>query len=153
MFHYLLFIAFALFASCHSTKMDPRYSQLHWERIRVENKLRLEKEGFYEVGGGIAFQSELTKVFGDYTTAKYCFSSIDEARKLYYQVFDEFAKSFPEIEREQIALGIIFVNAGNRPLEEPYIAMVRNTSGHVVYSFYDAKTKTYYPLHVEYVQK
>ena len=159
-----ILIAFLLGSLTYSC--TPHYSETNpafdfSQKIRSENKMILAKKGLvYQKPSGL-FPPPENKIWDRYTTTKYHFTSVDDARILFCDTFEEYIKPFNEDQTIQkdfpeftatyknVELMIKFYDKDHHILQSPYICNVYNEEGFIVYTVFNVKEKRMSIVHKE----
>lgn len=157
---YLSVILGILISSCSTrTVTNPDLDLSH--KIRIQNHKTLAKNGFYYRNPSGIFPQPTNRIWDMYTTNKYKFTSINEARMCFCKLFEEYVKPFNETlntppdfhqtpaSHKNIELTLIFCDSEGQSLLKPYINEVRNDCGYIVYTVFNVPEKRMDIIHKE----
>ncbi len=138
-----LIFSFLCICSCLDIETQPHMRTLY--RIIKQQDKKFQKKGFSLIAHGGQWYSTVHKIFMEYRTTQYRFQTIDELRRFFVPLFEEYLQPFNEepsirpylsnfpLDARNLEIGISFYDEKNTCVYMPWFCRVATSKGRIVY--------------------
>ncbi len=130
-------------SSCLDIETQPHMRILY--RIIKQQDKKFQKKGFSLIAHGGQWPSVINKINMEYRTTQYRFQTIDELRRFFIPLYEEYLQPFNDepsirpylsnfpLDTRNLQLGISFYNEKNTTVCMPWFCRVASSEGRIVY--------------------
>ena len=146
-------------SSCFDIETQPHMRTLY--RIIRQQDKKFQKKGFKLFAYGGQWPSVINKINMEYITTEYRFQTIDELRRFFIPLFEEYLQPFNEepsirpylsnfpLDARNLQLGISFFDENNSSVRMPWLCYVGTAKGKIVYFGFESRKQGSKLLHSE----
>ena len=156
----LFIIILPLLSSCEPRTTNQNGYDIA-SKISGEALRETKRDGFQPAASGGSYFNTIREVAHGYTTDKYPYASIEDARDCIIRITDRYLKCFNEnrairpylhnfpFDTSNISLLIMFKDKNGAPLHPPYISLVNCAKGKIWYEQWNIKNKMHEEIFIE----